>query len=58
MELKPSDRELVVMHHVLRLSHREIGELARLPENTVKSRLFTARQRLEARLRRRGFGRS
>jgi RNA polymerase sigma-70 factor (ECF subfamily) len=56
MELKPEDREIVVLHHVLRLSHREIGELRHLPEKTVKSRLFTARQRLEARLRRRGFG--
>ena len=58
VELKPSDREIVVLHHVLHLSHREIGQLQHLPEKTVKSRLFTARQRLETRLRRRGFGQS
>ena len=58
VELKPSDREIVVLHHLLHLSHREIGEIQHLPEKTVKSRLFTARQRLETRLRRRGFGQS
>jgi len=56
MELRQADRELVVLHHLLRLSHREIAELHHVPEKTVKSRLFTARQRLEVHLRRRGFG--
>jgi RNA polymerase sigma-70 factor (ECF subfamily) len=58
MELKPADREVVVLHHLLGFSHRAIGELHHVPEKTVKSRLFTARERLEACLRRRGFGQS
>jgi RNA polymerase sigma-70 factor (ECF subfamily) len=56
MELKTADREIVILHHVLRYSHRDIGELHHVPEKTIKSRLFTARERLEACLRRRGFG--
>ncbi len=56
MELGADDREIVVLHHLLGFSHREVGDLRGLPEKTVKSRLFTARQRLEAGLRRRGLG--
>jgi RNA polymerase sigma-70 factor (ECF subfamily) len=39
-------REVVVLRHYGELSYREIGEVLRIPEKTVKSRLFTARQRL------------
>jgi RNA polymerase sigma-70 factor (ECF subfamily) len=56
MELKPADREILILHHVLCFSHRDIGEMRDVPEKTIKSRLFTARARLEVCLRRRGFG--
>jgi RNA polymerase sigma-70 factor (ECF subfamily) len=56
MEIRPAERELLILHHMLGFSHRDIGELHALPEKTVKSRLFNARQRLEACLRRRGLG--
>jgi RNA polymerase sigma-70 factor (ECF subfamily) len=56
MEVRPNDRELLVLHHMLGFSHRDIAELHTIPEKTVKSRLFNARQRLEACLRRRGLG--
>ena len=56
MEIRPNDRELLILHHMLGLSHRDVSELHSIPEKTVKSRLFNARQRLEACLRRRGLG--
>lgn len=39
-------REVVVMRHFGGLSYEEIGEALSIPEKTVKSRLFSARQRL------------
>lgn len=39
-------REVVVLRHFADLSYREIAEVLLLPEKTVKSRLYTARQEL------------
>lgn len=45
-QLKPDDRAVVVMRHFQSLSYDEIGEVLGVPAKTVKSRLFTARERL------------
>ena len=47
MQLSPEYREVVVMRHFAELSYEEIAEALDIPEKTVKSRLFSARQRLE-----------
>ncbi|MBI1798536.1 MAG: sigma-70 family RNA polymerase sigma factor [Candidatus Eisenbacteria bacterium] len=44
--LSEDHRDVIVLRHFLQLSHREMSELLRVPEKTVKSRLHTARQRL------------
>src|SRR5215510_13546368 len=46
MTLTPEYREVVVMRHFADLSYGEIAETLEIPEKTVKSRLFSARQRL------------
>ena len=53
--LDPQLRTLVVLKHLEGFSYREMSELLGLPEKTVKSRLFTARQRLRAMLTERGY---
>jgi len=55
MELTPQYRVVVILKHLQGLSYREIGELLEIPEKTVKSRLFTARQRLRSILLEKGF---
>jgi RNA polymerase sigma-70 factor (ECF subfamily) len=55
LELEPHYRTVIVLKHLEGYSYREIGELLEIPEKTVKSRLFTARQRLRAVLTERGF---
>jgi RNA polymerase sigma-70 factor (ECF subfamily) len=55
LELEPHYRTVIVLKHLEGFSYREIGELLEIPEKTVKSRLFTARQRLRAMLTERGF---
>ena len=43
----PADlREVLVLRHFLELSYEDIGAALHLPEKTVKSRLYSARQRL------------
>lgn len=54
MRLEPAQRTVIVMRHQLQLSYAEIAETLRIPEKTVKSRLFTARRAMESLLRRRG----
>lgn len=46
MELTEEYREVIVMRYFAELSYEEIGEAVGIPEKTVKSRLFSARQRL------------
>jgi RNA polymerase sigma-70 factor (ECF subfamily) len=55
MELREDDREVVVLRHFLQLSHHEMSAILGVPEKTVKSRLYSARQRLEVQLRRKGL---
>lgn len=55
LELDTDLRVAVVLKHILGLSYREIGGLLEIPETTVKSRLFSGRQRLREALLERGF---
>lgn len=52
--LPDADREVLVMRHWLERSYAEIADALGLPESTVKSRLFEARQRLGRLLRTEG----
>jgi RNA polymerase sigma-70 factor (ECF subfamily) len=55
LDLEPHYRTVIVLKHLEGFSYREISELLEIPEKTVKSRLFTARQRLRVVLTERGF---
>ena len=46
LHLKPDDRAVVVLKHFVFLSYEEIASVLEIPVQTVKSRLFTARERL------------
>jgi RNA polymerase sigma-70 factor (ECF subfamily) len=46
MKLDIDYRAVVILKHFEDFSYEEIGYILDLPEKTVKSRLFTARQRL------------
>ena len=46
-KLKESDREVITLHYFEEMSSSEIGEFLGVSENTVKSRLRRARQRLK-----------
>jgi RNA polymerase sigma-70 factor (ECF subfamily) len=46
MILKPDDRAVVVLKHFVFFSYQEIADVLEIPVRTVKSRLFTARERL------------
>jgi RNA polymerase sigma-70 factor (ECF subfamily) len=46
MQLSPEYREVVVLRHFAELSYTDISAALGLPEKTVKSRLYSARQRL------------
>ncbi len=54
MELSPDYRAVLVLRHFHDLSYQEIGRVLDVPEKTVKSRLFTARQLLKDVLLRKG----
>lgn len=47
LELRTEYRIVIVLRHFHDLSYDEIGKILDLPERTVKSRLFTARQMLK-----------
>jgi RNA polymerase sigma-70 factor, ECF subfamily len=49
--LKPDDRAVVVLKHLESFSYEEIADVLDIPVRTVKSRLFTARERLRVTLR-------
>ncbi len=55
LNLTEDHREVIVLRHYLQRSYAEMAEDLRLPESTVKSRLFEARQQLGHLLRRRGL---
>jgi RNA polymerase sigma-70 factor (ECF subfamily) len=46
MNLNPDDRAIVVLQYFRSLSYAEIAEVLGVPVITVKSRLFTARERM------------
>jgi RNA polymerase sigma-70 factor (ECF subfamily) len=52
--LTEDHRQVIILRHFVQLSYREIGDTLGVPEKTVKSRLFTARQQLREILVRRG----
>ena len=54
MGIKPELRTVVVLRHFLHLSYQDMGDILLLPEKTVKSRLYTARQLLRDQLLNRG----
>ena len=54
MTIKPDHRSVVVLKHFLGCSYSEISEILEVPEKTVKSRLYTARQLLKEQLERDG----
>jgi RNA polymerase sigma-70 factor (ECF subfamily) len=55
MHLKREYREVVVLRHFLDYSYRDAAEILHVPEKTVKSRLFTARQLLRDTLAAQGY---
>jgi len=56
LDLKTEYRIVIVLRHFHDLSYDEMGKILDLPEKTVKSRLFTARQMLKDILLRAGLG--
>ena len=50
MTIKFDYRSVVVLKHFLGCSYSEISEILEIPEKTVKSRLYTARQLLKEQL--------
>lgn len=54
MRLTPDDRAVVVLKHFASFSYEEIADVLEIPARTVKSRLFTARDRLRTVLREQG----
>jgi len=55
MRLAPDDRAVVVLKHFASFSYQEIADVLEIPAQTVKSRLFTARDRLRRALHERGL---
>jgi RNA polymerase sigma-70 factor (ECF subfamily) len=53
MQLNPDDRAIVVLRHFVAFTYEEIADVLEVPVKTVKSRLFTARERLRLTLRER-----
>lgn len=45
--LSPEHREVIELTFFAELSYKEIAEIAQCPENTVKTRMFHAKKRLE-----------
>jgi len=50
MSLTEDYRTVLVLRHFADCSYRQIGEILEIPEKTVKSRLYTARQLMKERL--------
>ena len=54
MRIKPELRAVLVLRHFLNLSYQDMSDVLALPEKTVKSRLYSARQLLRDDLRAHG----
>lgn len=55
MDMKTDHRTIIVLRHFQHFSYRDMAELLDIPEKTVKSRLYTARQVLRDRLMEQGI---
>jgi RNA polymerase sigma-70 factor (ECF subfamily) len=55
MAISTDYRTVIVLKHVLGCSYREISDILEIPEKTVKSRLYSARQLLKDNLEERGL---
>lgn len=55
MCIKPELRTAIVLRHSLHLSYQDMSDVLKLPEKTVKSRLYEARQLLRQHLLQRGI---
>jgi RNA polymerase sigma-70 factor (ECF subfamily) len=42
--IKPEYRSVIILKHILGCSYHDISQILQVPETTVKSRLFTARE--------------
>ncbi len=56
MNLEPHYRAVIILRHFVHFSYQEIADILKVPEKTVKSRLFTARQLLREALEAKGHG--
>lgn len=54
MRLSAEKRQIVVLRHFVKMSHREIGDVLGIAEKTVKSRLHEALRGLAAILEQQG----
>jgi len=54
MDLQADYRAVIVLRHFSEHSYKEISEILQIPEKTVKSRLFSARQRMKDSLMQQG----
>ena len=54
MRITPELRSVVVLRHVMDLSYEDMAATLELPEKTVKSRLYSARQQLRSMLAQEG----
>lgn len=52
--IKPELRSVIVLRHFMHLSYQDMSDILQLPEKTVKSRLYDARQLLRSALLQRG----
>jgi RNA polymerase sigma-70 factor (ECF subfamily) len=56
MNLDANYRAVIILRHFVHFSYNEIADILDVPEKTVKSRLFTARQQLREALEAKGHG--
>ena len=54
MELSEKHRAVITLRHFSECSYEDIGRILQLPEKTVKSRLFSARQQMKSKLQQHG----
>ena len=55
MELSEDYRTVIILRHFSDCSYQQIGEILQIPEKTVKSRLYSARQLMKGKLQAAGL---
>ena len=55
MKLQEDYRVVVVLRHFSEMSYKDISGVLRIPEKTVKSRLYSARQLMKVQLTEQGL---